>query len=204
MRRLEELNDPRKTTGDVLGAGGFARDLGQDVSRVELVAIGHHKVSAARHQVALVAMRRLDDDGRLPLLVGRVGDDEPGEACDLVDLVVQSNALLQVLELHRAGNLGKDGEGVRIPLAETIAESDGCAVLDLQLGAVDDGVTLFLAALLVDDGDGAVAVHGNQVAGLGAYGDEVDEANCTGVLRLDVRGIGDSRCGTADVEGYAW
>ena len=39
------------------------------------------------------------------------------------------------------------------------------AVFDLELGAVHDRVALLLAALLVDDGDGAVAVHGNQVAG---------------------------------------
>src|SRR2546427_3824873 len=30
--------------------------------------------------------------------------------------------------------------------------------------SVDDGVTLFFAALVIDDGDGAVAVHRDQVA----------------------------------------
>ena len=75
------------------------------------------------------------------------------------------------------------------------------AVFDLELGAVDDGVTLLLAALLVDDGDGAVAVHRDQVAVLGADGDEVDEAHGAGVLGFEVRGVRDARCRTADVEG---
>ena len=36
---LEELDDARQTAGDVLGAGGFARDLGKDVAGVNLVAV---------------------------------------------------------------------------------------------------------------------------------------------------------------------
>ena len=36
---LEELDDARQTAGDVLGAGGFAWDLGKDVAGVNLVAI---------------------------------------------------------------------------------------------------------------------------------------------------------------------
>ena len=61
---------------------------------------------------------RLDDDGGLALLVGGVGDDEAREAGDLVDLFVERDAFLQVLELDGAGDLGEDGEGVGVPLAE--------------------------------------------------------------------------------------
>ena len=43
---LEELDDARQTAGDVLGAGGFARDLGKDVAGEDLVAVGDHEVSA--------------------------------------------------------------------------------------------------------------------------------------------------------------
>ena len=43
---LEELDDSRQTAGDVLRAGGFARDLGEDVAGVEFVAVLHHQVSA--------------------------------------------------------------------------------------------------------------------------------------------------------------
>ena len=55
---LEELDDAGQTAGDVLGAGGFARDLGKDVAGEDLVAVGHHEVGARRHEVALVAGRR--------------------------------------------------------------------------------------------------------------------------------------------------
>ena len=198
---LEELDDAGQTAGDVLGAGGFARDLGKDVAGEDLVAISNHEVSARRHEVTLVAGGGLDDDGGLTLLVGGVGNDETREAGDFVDFFVEGDAFLQVLELDGAGDLGEEREGVGIPLAEAIALLDRGAVFDLQLGAVDDGVTLLLAALVVDDGDGAVAVEGDQAAILGADGDEVDEADGAGVLGLEVRGVGDARCGAADVEG---
>ncbi len=123
---------------------------------------------------------------------------EPG---DFVDLFVEGDAFLEVLELDGSGDLGEDREGVRIPLAELVSEIDGCALLDLELGAVDDSVTLFLAALLIDNRYRPVAVDGNQTAGLGADRDEVDESHVAGVLGLDVRGIRDARCRSADVEG---
>ncbi len=39
LARLEELDDARQTAGDVLGARGFARDLGKDVAGGDLVAV---------------------------------------------------------------------------------------------------------------------------------------------------------------------
>ena len=66
-------------------------------------------------------MARLDDDGRLALLVGGVGDHQAGEAGDFVDFFVEGDAFLQVLELDGAGDFGEDGEGVGIPLAEGAA-----------------------------------------------------------------------------------
>ena len=152
---FEELDDARQTAGDVLGAGGFARDLRQDVSGEDLVAVLHHEVSAAGHQIALVALGALDEDGRLALLIRSVGDHETRQAGDLVDLFVERDALLQVLELHRAADLGEDGEGVRVPLCQGLAERDVRTLFHLQLRAVDDLVALLLAATLVDDGDGA-------------------------------------------------
>ncbi len=121
---LEEFDHARQTAGDVLGTGGFARDLGEDVAGGDFVAVLHHEVSAGGHEVTLVALRGLDDDGRLTLLVGGVGDDEAREAGDFVDLFVERDAFLQVLELDRAGDLREDGEGVGVPLAESVAELD--------------------------------------------------------------------------------
>ena len=66
---------------------------------------------------------RLDDDGGLALLVGGVGDDETREAGDFVDFFVEGDAFLQVLELDGAGDLGEEGEGVGVPLAEAVARA---------------------------------------------------------------------------------
>src|SRR6185312_15394745 len=199
---LEEFDDSRQTAGDVLGAGGLTRDLGENVAGVNLVTVLHHEVGARRHEVALgCALAGLDDDGRLALFIGGLGDDETREAGDLVDLFVDRDTFLQVLELHGAGDLGEDGEGVRIPLAEQVAELDVLSVLNLELGAVDEGVALLLATLLVDDGERAGAVHDNQATFLGADGDEVDEVRLACVLGLEVRGVRHAGGGAADVEG---
>ena len=56
LARLEQLLHARQTAGDVLGLGGFARDLRQHVARRHRVAILHHQVSARRHQVTLAAL----------------------------------------------------------------------------------------------------------------------------------------------------
>src|SRR6185437_14113138 len=97
------------------------------------------------------------------------------------------DAFLEVLELDGSGDLGEQREGVGVPLAELVADGNLCAFLYLELGSVDDGVTLFFATLVVDDGDRTVAVHRDQVAGLRADRDQVDEANGAGVLGLEMR-----------------
>ena len=51
---FEQLDDARQTAGDVLRLGRGARDLGQDVARVDLLAVLHHDVGAGRQQVALL------------------------------------------------------------------------------------------------------------------------------------------------------
>ena len=81
-----------------------------------------HEVSAAGHEVALVALGALDDDGGLALLVGGLSDHETREAGDLVDFFVEGDAFLQVLELDGAADFGEDGEGVGIPLDHDLAE----------------------------------------------------------------------------------
>ena len=78
LARFEQLHHARQTAGDVLGLGGFARDLGQHVAGVNFLAVAHHQVGVRRHEVLLGfgarALRafRPDDDLRLPLLVGRI------------------------------------------------------------------------------------------------------------------------------------
>ena len=106
----------------------------------------------------------LDDDGRLAFLVWRIGDHVARQAGNFVHFFVQRDAFLQVLELDRAADFREDREGVRIPLDHDLAELDRIAVLDLQLGAVNDRVAFFFTALFVDDRDRTLAVHDHQIA----------------------------------------
>ena len=54
LARFEQFDDARQTAGDVLGLGGFARNLRQHVTGLHFVAIDHHQVGARRHQVLLL------------------------------------------------------------------------------------------------------------------------------------------------------
>ena len=92
----------------------------------------------------------------------RQRDDELRETGDFVHLFFDGDAGLQVLELDAAADFGEDRERERIPLGEDLADVDRLAFLDAQARAVDDVVALFFAAFFVDDGDEAVAVHGDQ------------------------------------------
>ena len=158
-------------------------------------------MSAGRHQVTLAALGALDDDGRLALLVRRIDHHVTRQAGDFVHFFVQRQAVLQVLELHRAADFGEDREGVRIPLDHDIAERNLRALFDLDLGAVNHRVAFLFAALLVHHGDGTVAVHHHQEAFLGPYRDHVDEAHRAIVLGIQARLLADSRSRAADVEG---
>ena len=93
---------------------------------------------------------------------------------------------VQVLEVNRAADFGQDGEGVGIPFEQDVVGLHLGAVLEQHLGAVHDRVAFLLAALIVDDGQDAVAVHGDQLAlGVADRGDaeELDETVDLGVLR---------------------
>src|SRR5579872_4486940 len=197
---LEQFHHAGQTAGDVLGLGGFARDLGQHVAGEHGVAVLHHEVGAGRHEVALAGLA-LDHDGRLAFLIRRIGDHQARQAGDLVHFFVQGEAFLQVLELHGAADFGEDGESVRIPLHHDLAELDGVAFLDLELGAVDDGVTFFFATLFVHDRERAVAVHDHQIANLGFDGLQVDEAHDAIALGVKARLFGHAGSRAADVEG---
>ena len=92
---------------------------------------------------------------------------------------------MQILEVDRAADFGQDREGVRIPLEQNVVRLDRSAFLDEDLGAVHHLVALAFAALLVDDGEDAVAVHGDQFAACVADrldAEELGEAVGLGVL----------------------
>jgi hypothetical protein len=97
-----------KTAGDVLGLGRLPRDLRDDVTRGDNRAVGHHHVRLDRQGVAAdgavgldrslgaLALDGLDRHPRLPQPALILDDDLAGEAGDLVDLVVDRHALLDV------------------------------------------------------------------------------------------------------------
>src|ERR1051326_8106780 len=200
LASFEELDHARQTTGDVFRLGGFARDLCQHIARGNGVAILNHQVGSRRHQVAL-AVLALDDDCGLALLVGRIADHVTRQSGDFVHFFVERDAFLQVFELHGTADFSQNGEGVRIPLDHHLAESNRIAFVDLQFGAVHVRVALAFAVLVVDHRDRALPVHHDQITGLGFDGLQSDEAHGAIVLGIEARLLGDSRCGTADVEG---
>src|SRR6185437_10767944 len=81
-----------------------------------------------------------------------------------------------------------------------LPECDGLAVVHFQTRAVNHVVALFLAALLVDDGDQAGAVHGNEnlVAAFDYF--QVDELHEAVVLGFDLGLFRNARGRAADVE----
>ena len=155
----------------------------------------------SRYFLLRLALLVLDLDARLLLLVGRLHDDERRHAGVLVDLLVHGLAVDDVLEGDLPALLGEDRERVRVPLDQQLALLDLLAVLDLELGAVDHGVALALAALLVVDDEGAGAVHHHQVALLVLDRGDVVELDDAGVLGLQRGLLGACgwpcrRCGT--------
>ena len=170
LARFKQFHYARQTAGDVLGARALLGNLGQHIARTHFVAVLNHEVSAARQQVTLAALGALHHEGRLPLLIGSVGNHPARKAGDFIHFLVQRDAFLQVLELHRAADFGEDRVRVRIPLGQQLAQLDLLAVLDPQTRAVDHLVALFLTAALVHDGDGTGTVHGHQRAVLALNG----------------------------------
>ncbi len=106
LASLEELDDARETAGDVLGLGGFARNLREHVAGLDIVAVPDHQVGAGRHEVLFpyFAGRVADKNGGLMLFVARgQGHNVLRKAGDFVYLLFDGDAGLQVVELNRAG-----------------------------------------------------------------------------------------------------
>ena len=122
---FEELDDARETAGDVLGLGGFTRDLREHVSRLNFIAILDHQVGTGRHEVlfADLAGRIADQDRGLMLFIARrKRDDELREAGDFVHLLFDGETGAQVVKLHGARGFGQDRESERIPFGKDLAD----------------------------------------------------------------------------------
>ena len=164
---FEQLDHARQTAGDVLGARALLGNLGQHIARTDIFAVLDHQVSAARQQIALVRLGVLDDKRRLPLFIGRVGNHPTREAGDFVDFFVERDAFLQVLELHRTADFGKNRVRVRIPLGQQLPQLHVLTVLHLEASAVNHLVTFLFAAAVVDNGQRSGTIHGHQQPVLG-------------------------------------
>src|SRR2546422_7518462 len=204
LARLEQLGHPRQTAGDVLGLGGLARDLRDDVGREDVGAVGDVEVGAHRERIAVPLgarrLRRVDDDAGLQAAIGVLDDDLAREARDLVELLAHGDAFDDVLVLHLARELGEDRVGERIPLDEHGALLDLLLRLDLELGAVHDRVALALPPALVGHADLAVAVGGHEVAVAVHDGAQVVELHHACALRFVLGGLDDAAGRAADVE----
>src|SRR5688572_2110665 len=206
LPRLEQFDHARQTARDVLRFCRFSGDLRQHVTGVHHVAVGDHHVGAHRHDVAAdgAAVRRLDLDRRLLLLIRRVDHDQARQTRDFVEVFLDRDAVDDVLELDLALLLREDRERVRIPFDQDLAVLDGLTVLDLEARAVDHLIALAVAALVVLHHDEAVAVHDNHVAAAGDVrpfnGLQVVVLGDALVFRIERALIRNTRRRAADVE----
>ena len=82
-----------------------------------------------------------------------------GEAGDFVHFFMERHAFLQVFELHGAADFRKDGKGIRIPFTHHLPYVNLLPVLDLETCAVNHGIALFFAALVIDNGNRHGTIH---------------------------------------------
>ena len=212
LARLEELGDARQTAGDVLGLGGLARDLGDDVAGLDGVAVVDVDVGADRQEVtrllrsspgsswscrasSLIEMRGRASASFDSMMTLR---ERPvtSSSCSCIVTPVDDVAVL-----HDAADLGEDRHRERIPLGQQRLGGDLLAVLDQQLGAVDQRVALALAARVVGDDELAVAVHDHEVALLRRRSGTFSKLDRALVAGLERRLLGADLADAADVEG---
>ena len=217
---LEELGDAGEAAGDVAGLVLAAGGLGEGVAGLDEVAVGDHDGGADGDGVdaedgelggvegggvkgsglECVGRELLDDEAGVEGGAG-LGDDAGAGAGGVVGAGLDGDAFLEVFLDDEAGGVGDDGDGVGVPGGEAVARGDFGVVVEVEGGAHLDGVGLELDVVLVGDGDGAVLVEDDELAGLVPDDAEVAVAEVAGVLGGDLGGLGDGGCGAADVEG---
>src|SRR5713226_569667 len=123
--RFEKFGYPRESAGDVLGLGGFPRDLGQRVTRRNGLIFLNVDMGTDRQEVARFGGRRnatglsariLDRDPRSFVQVFGVNDDFGGEAGALVHLLFHSDPFDNITIFYGPTELGKDGNRIGVPL----------------------------------------------------------------------------------------
>src|ERR1039457_3963937 len=119
----------------------------------------------------------------------------------LVQLLLHGEAIHQILEVDGATDFGENRERVGIPFEQDLVVLDRSAVFHQDARAVIRRIAFLLAALIVDHRHDAVAVHGDEFAGLAAHGLDADVAGETIALGVLLGLFVDARRRTADVEG---
>src|SRR5712691_2932346 len=122
------------------------------------------------------------------------------QAGDIIDLLLDGEAGAEVVKLHGASRFSQDRERERIPFGKNLAMGDVLTVLNAQARAVNDVVALLLAALFIDDGDEAGAVHGDGGAPAALDELEVHELDHTVVARFERGAFGNASGSSTDVE----
>ena len=161
-------------------------------------------MSAGWHEVFLANLAGgiTDQNRGLMLLIARwQSDDVLRETGHFVDLLFDGQAGTQVVELHRAGGFGEDGEGEGIPFGEDLTVGDVFTVLNAEARSVNDVIALLLAVLFIDDSDQSGAVHGDGSAPTAFDELHVYKLDDAVVARFERGAFGDARSGSADVEG---
>src|SRR5579859_4829749 len=200
---FEKFDDARETASDVLGLGGFARNLREHVAGLDIVAVPDHQVGAGRHEVFLpnLAGRIANENRGLMLFIARRQSHHVlRKAGNFVHLLFDGDSGLQVVEFHRASGFGKDREGKRIPLGENLAVRDVFAFLNAEARAINDVIAFLLAPLFIKDGDKTRAVHGDGSAAASLDMLQVYKFDDAVVAGFERGALGDARGRSADVE----
>src|SRR5579885_450513 len=158
LARLEEFGDARQTAGDVLGLGGFARQLGNHVTGLDVRPFGDIDIGADRQEVARILFapvgrghpRRaaafvLDRDTRPRLEILRFDNHVVAGARAVVELLLHRAAFEDIAVLHRARDLGQDGRGVGIPFGDQLTGLDRVTVALAPARAVHQRIAFALA-----------------------------------------------------------
>src|SRR6056297_1899314 len=213
---FEKVGHARQTTGDVAGLGRFLRNARQNVADFHFLTVTAVDHGAGRQEV-LGRLRGARKHQRLALFVDqanrrpqvlafgstllRIDDDRACQTGDFVGLLGNGHALDKVLERGLARHLGDDRVRMRIPVGHDLTGRHAVAFANAQHCTVRNLVALALAAVAVDQRKLAGPRNRDQLA-LGVFDRfQVEQANRTGGLDLDLVDRNRARRGTTDMEG---
>ena len=186
LTRFEEFSNTRQTTSDVLGLGGFARDIGENVTGHNLGVFLNQDISANRHHTTLRGFVALVFDRDARTLVSRLGFDNnlTGKTRNIVNLLLDSKTFDHVAEANLTGSFRKNRHGEGVPFRNNQPFGYSITLTDHQASTVNDTVTLTFTASLIDHSNLSITVH-NYEATFAIRGcRQVDKLECTFCTRL--------------------